>query len=84
DVLGGLETAIELAKKSAKIPPEREVEIVELPQKGLFRLDFLKPKLAGFKTKEELEEDRDLIYIKMVSQNQGRPLFMVPPDLYPE
>ncbi len=84
DILGGLETAIELAKESAKIPREREIEIVELPQKGLFNLDFLKPKIPGLKTKEKLEEDKDLTYLKMVSENQGKPLFMVPPDLCPE
>lgn len=79
DVIGGLETAIALAKQSAKIPPEKKVEIVELPQKGLFKLDLFQPKIPGF----NMEEDRFWQYLKMISEHPGEPIPMLPPDLCP-
>ncbi|MFH1219654.1 MAG: S49 family peptidase [Candidatus Eisenbacteria bacterium] len=47
DVLGGLETAIMLAKEKAGIKPDREVAIVELPRPELFNMGVFTPKLIG-------------------------------------
>lgn len=80
DVIGGLDKAIALARKSAKIPMEREVEIVELPKMGLFSSDMFKPKIPGLNVKE----NSDLIYLKMISEHPGQPLPITPPDLCPE
>ena len=80
DVIGGLDKAIALARKSAKIPTEREVEIVELPKMGLFSSDMFKPKISGLNVKE----NSDLIYLKMISQHPGQPLPITPPVLCPE
>lgn len=80
DVIGGLETAIALVKQKANIPPEQEVEIVEMPKKGLFNLEFLQPKMPGF----NMEEDKFWLYLKTISEHPGEPLPIVPPDLYPD
>lgn len=80
DVIGGLERAIEIARQAADIPPEKEVEIVEMPQKGLFKLDFLRPKTPGFSA----QQDRDWLYLKLIADHPGQPIPVVPPDLYPE
>jgi len=80
DVIGGLETAIALAKQAANILPEKEVEIVEMPKKGLFNLEFLQPKMPGF----NMEEDKFWLYLKMISEHPGEPIPMIPPDLYPD
>jgi protease-4 len=80
DEIGGLARAIELAKKVAGIPLERKVEIVELPQRGLFNLDLFKPKVPGF----TMDQDRNWRYLKLISEHPGQPLPVLPPDLYPE
>ncbi|KPL18756.1 MAG: hypothetical protein AMJ92_06320 [candidate division Zixibacteria bacterium SM23_81] len=80
DLIGGLETSLLLAKEAAGIPPGREVEIVELPRKGLFKLDMFKPQMPGF----SMQEDREWLYLKLISEHPGRPLPIIPPDMYPE
>ena len=80
DVIGGLETAIALVKQKANIPPEQEVDILEMPKKGLFKLDLFQPKMPGF----NLEKDKFWQYLKTISEHPGEPLPMVPPDLYPD
>ena len=47
DVLGGLETAIAIAKERAGISPDEEVDIVELPEPPLFNPQMFMPKLFG-------------------------------------
>ena len=46
DTLGGLETAIMLAKDKAGIPREEAVTIVELPKPELFNTELFSPKLT--------------------------------------
>lgn len=80
DLIGGLEKSLLLAKEAAAIPPGREVEVVELPQKGLFKLDMFKPEMPGF----SMKEDREWLYLKLISEHLGKPLPIIPPDMYPE
>ncbi|UCE19003.1 MAG: S49 family peptidase [Gemmatimonadota bacterium] len=80
DVIGGLDTAIALARQAAGIGPEAEVDIVEMPEKGLFKLDFLKLEMPAF----NMGEEREWLYLKLLSEHLGEPLPMIPPDMYPE
>lgn len=79
DVIGGLQTAISLARHAAGIPDESDVEIIELPKKGLFPLGLFRPKLPL----AEPEPSADWQYLKLISEHPGEPLLVVPPDLYP-
>ncbi len=76
DVLGGLETAIQIAKERAKICQKQDVKIIEYPEKGLLDMSFLQPKLFGVK----VEDDPTLNYIKFRLQHNGKPLPMLPID----
>jgi len=83
DVIGGLETAITLAKKAAGIPEDKPVEVIELPKLGLINLEHFMPKLIGAK-KDDTAVDYTLEYLKMLSKFPGRPLPMLSPDFYPQ
>jgi protease-4 len=50
DVLGGLETAIMLAKEKAGIARDKEVKIVELPRPELFNFNVFMPSLISFRS----------------------------------
>ncbi len=76
DVLGGLETAINIAKEKAGIPKEQEVTIIELPKKGLFDFSTFAPRLFGFES--EVKENPLLEQIKFRLQHNGQPLPMLP------
>jgi protease-4 len=80
DLIGGLEKSLLLAKEAAGIPPDKEIEILELPQKGLFKLNAFKPQMPGF----TLLEDREWFYVKLITEHPGQPLPVLPPDIYPE
>jgi protease-4 len=57
DVLGGMETAIMIAKVKAGIAPDEDVDIVQLPEPGLFNPGMFTPKLFGVKqTRNEVVE----------------------------
>lgn len=59
DVIGGLETAIRIAKERAGIPREQEVTLIEVPRLGLFDFGGLVPRLIGVDapvTKNEILE----------------------------
>jgi len=78
DELGGLLTAITLARKRAGLKPDAEIEIIEFPRsKGWFnfrqqlspvRMDDLDPVLQ---------------FIKMVSEQPGKAMPMLLPGTYP-
>jgi len=72
DVIGGLETAIKIAKEKAGIPIDREITIVELPKPGLFDLAMFSPKLINVDTKFN--------YLRYYLQNNGRPMLLLPLD----
>lgn len=77
DEIGGMEEAIAMARERAGIPPDREVELVELPEMGLLNPDLFKmpsPFQVG-------DETLDVQYLKAVLRANGRPMAIVPPDL---
>lgn len=75
DVLGGLETAIALAKDRAGIPKEEKVTIVELPKKGLIDLGMFEPKLLPIMDEHTVLMIEDL---KFRMKRNGQPLPMLP------
>jgi len=79
DEIGGLMTALAIAKQKAGLKPDEEIKIVEIPKyKGLFNFQ---PKLLPFATR--IEEDPVLEYIRMFSERPGQPLPMLMPGTYP-
>lgn len=53
DVLGGLEIAIDIAKKRAGIPSTDEINILQLPRPGFINFNQFIPKLVGLETKQQ-------------------------------
>ncbi len=76
DVLGGLETAIAIAKEKAGIAKNQEVTIIEMPKKGLFDTNQLMPKLIGIET--TIASDPTIDMIKFRLKHNGEPLPMLP------
>ncbi len=84
DVIGGLETAISIAKEKAGIGKDEEITIVELPEKGIINFSQFMPKMNPFSS-SQVENLID--QIKFRSEFNGRPLMMLPfddMDLVPE
>jgi len=52
DVLGGLETAIAIAKECAGIPVTAETSILQYPEPGLIDFNRFLPKIVGVETKQ--------------------------------
>jgi len=75
DLLGGLETAITIAKEKAGIRKDREVNIVELPKKGLIDFSQFIPRLVGVEVKER---DPLVEYLKFLLQHNGQPMPVLP------
>lgn len=78
DILGGLETAVAIAKEKAGIPKEQSVEIIEMPKKGLFNAGAFVPKLFGVET--VTASDQTFRMLKFRLENNGKPLPLVPLD----
>ncbi|MGH7494073.1 MAG: S49 family peptidase [bacterium] len=79
DELGGLFTALALAKQRAGLDESDEVEIVEIPRyKGWFDLHSRFSPLGA-----RLDNDPVLQYLKMASTRNGQPLPMMLPGTYP-
>ncbi|UCF78274.1 MAG: S49 family peptidase [Candidatus Eiseniibacteriota bacterium] len=76
DVLGGLETAVAIAKKKAGIPRDQDVTLVELPKPQLFDPNIFKPSLFGFE--ERTNELMELLKFRM--EHNGQPLPMMSLD----
>lgn len=74
DTLGGLETAIMIAREKAGIPKDAEVTIVELPKPQLFSPDILQPKLINTNN-DYIEFIR---YLKFFSEHNGDALLIMP------
>ncbi len=75
DVLGGLETAIEIAKERAGLAG-KNVTIVEYPKKGLFDPSMFVPSLFGL---DMPARDNQLIdLVKFHLKNNGKPMPMLP------
>jgi protease-4 len=73
DVLGGLETAIAIAKKKAGISEDQEVTIVELPKKGLIAPDTFTPKIIALESYDE----ELLNLMQFYSKHNGKPMPML-------
>jgi protease IV len=76
DVLGGLETAINIAKEHAHIPKDLDITIIEMPKKGFINFSTFMPKLIGFETKTTSDPTIELLKFRL--QNNGKPLPMLP------
>lgn len=79
DVLGGLETAIEIARLKAGLN-KNEFEIVEFPKPQLFDLSYLLP--INIKTKQ-IEHD-PLSMLKFRIRNNGKAMLLMPLDTIEE
>ncbi len=78
DLLGGLHTAIEIAKLKSGIKNDEKIKIVEFPEPPLFNLNLFKPSLTGIKSKEENKiED-----LKFRFEHLGEPLIILPFEEY--
>jgi protease-4 len=79
DEIGGLMTALAIARQDAGLKPDEEVDIIEISKyKGLF--DFKSKPLS---ISETLEDNPTYQYIKMCSERRGQPLPMLVPGTYP-
>ncbi len=76
DVLGGMETAIMLARARAGISAEQEVDIVELPKPPLFSTPSLMPRLFGI----EHKEDPFIEHLKFRLDHNGEVMPIVPSE----
>ena len=76
DVLGGLETAINIAKERAGIPKDQDVTIIEMPRKGLIDFSMFMPKLFGIEAKTASDPTIELLKFRI--QHNGEPLPMLP------
>jgi protease-4 len=81
DLIGGLDDAVRLAREKAHIAPDRNVEVVEFPEKGLFNPDVFMPKLFGVHPAVEKTNPRMDLW-KLITDYPGKPLPLLPPDLY--
>ena len=75
DVLGGLETAITIARQKAGIPDRQEVDIITFPAPGLIDFGQFLPKLTGIETSRK---DPVLEYLKFLVQHNGQPMPVLP------
>ncbi len=82
DELGGMETAIALAREKAKIGKDEEIVINELPKLEPFDISMFQPKLLGVRL-TDIERDPELVYIQKLANSEGRPFVMIPPSLMP-
>jgi protease-4 len=76
DVLGGLETAINIAKERAGIPKNQEITLVELPKKGLIDFSRFMSRLFGIETKTTTDPTVELLKFRL--NHNGEPLPMLP------
>jgi protease-4 len=74
DILGGLDDAINLAKKKAGIKEDELVTVVQYPNMPLIDLSFLTPKLFGI----EMREDDFIKDLKFRIENFGKPMPILP------
>ena len=77
DLLGGLDDAVKIAKKRAGLRQDEEVEIIELPKKGLFNPAVFLPKLFGVPYRQPNEI---LDHLKFRFEHNGEPMPVMPLD----
>ncbi|GAB4375015.1 MAG: hypothetical protein Kow0042_20090 [Calditrichia bacterium] len=79
DKIGGLMSAIAVAREKAGLKPEEKFELIEIPRyKGLFPFGspFSPFRVSG-------EENPLLDYIRLIVSEPGKPLPIMPPGTYP-
>ncbi len=77
DQIGGLLTAVDVARKAAGIAPDQPIEFREMPPRPLFPFG---PMGASSVSKTP---DARLDYLRTIAANQPYPVVMIPPDLLP-
>jgi protease-4 len=75
DVLGGLETAINIAKERAGIPKGSDIDILSLPKPGLINFGQFIPKIVGV---ESGKKDPLFEHLKFRLQHNGQPMPVLP------
>lgn len=83
DQLGGLKTALAIARESSGIDPDEDVEIVEYPILGWFNPNLLSPRLFGLELNPNLADPVSR-YIGMIARYPGQPLAMTPLEAWNE
>lgn len=73
DVIGGLETAIDIAKEKAGISKDQEITMVELPKRKLLDPGIFKPEMFGV----EFQNNEFINYLKFRLEHNGEPLPML-------
>ncbi len=79
DRIGGLETAIALAKEKIGLGPDAPVELVERPRPKLLSPALFRPRLLGLAAQPTPELD----YLHFRLQHNGLPLLLVPANHVP-
>jgi protease-4 len=79
DELGGLEMAIEIARESANVPADQEVDIVEMPEAPLFNSQMFMPRLFGIDVRQ-FQEDKVLAHLRFRIEHNGEPMPILPLD----
>ena len=79
DRLGGLDTALQLAREKAGIPPGANVVLVEYPRRPLFNLEeIFAPRLPGLTRRHQAR----LEHLQFRLQHNGRPLLILPLETF--
>jgi protease IV len=76
DVLGNLNTAIEIAVKKAGLKKD-EYQVIEIPEPGFLDFNMFMPRIAGFKLNVE---DPDIQNLKFRIRSMGQPMPIIPLD----
>jgi protease-4 len=80
DEIGGMMTAIAVARHDAGLSIDDEIDLVEIPRnKGLFEFKSKIPMMPA-----NIEEDPIFKYLEMFTNNPQRPLPMLIPGTYPD
>jgi protease-4 len=95
DRIGGIELAMQIAREKAGIDPDQKVDVVEYPPAPWFKFPrlFASPissllRLRGEsdeqgKMAEDYTENYELLYLQAIAEHNGRPLYLVPPEMLP-
>ena len=82
DTLGGLETALDMARRRAGLPADRPLRVVERPQESPFALPALMDLLGGGRAAPA--EPFWIEWLRLRLDHNGRPLLMPPEPVLDE
>ncbi len=74
DRLGGLDTAVRLAREKAGIAADQDIRLVEYPRSSLFDLAAFMPRLLGIEQRQQAL----LGYLQFRLEHNGEPLLLLP------